>query len=305
MIITLPDDNSALEDYQIFSDVDLIVTDLDGTLIAGPGPIVDQIKKDIDYLRRKRKVQITIATGRTYFGAKPLMKEIDIAKGMPVALYNGGVVIEYGTNQILHQNQISQEIVVDLAGIIDLSKVTMLVYTLDLPIIHVEGDEAIEETIYGLGMRSKQKDSNGMDIQWLDNIYEIKYPIVAILLESRQLSYEERDLVLSYLGQSGQASFTDSGNGYIEIKGPGLDKGSIFRILKNQKKYKVNKILAIGDNDNDTELFQYADISIAVANCSPIAMEAASYICRNKSADGFLDMLKVLKYSKKYCAKER
>ncbi len=299
MFLTLPDNNSALEDYKVFSDVDLIVTDLDGTLIAGPGPVVEQIKRDIAYLRRK-KVQITIATGRTYFGARSLMKEIDIVKGMPVALYNGGIVIEYETNQILHCNQISHEVIEDLIKIVSLSKVTILIYTFDLPLIHIEGDGAIEEKIYGLGMKKGDKDSNGMDINWIDDIHEIKAPIIAILIEEQQINQEEKEKIWKYFKRSTEISFTNSGNGFIEIKGPGLDKGSIFYILKSQKRYHVNKILAIGDNDNDKELFQYADISIAVANSSLAAMESADYICGNESAKGFLDMLNVLKNSKKY-----
>ena len=106
---------------------------------------------------------------------------------------------------------------------------------------------------------------------------------------------------MSYLENNKEKiSFTDSGNGYIELKASGLAKGIIYKILKMQKKYKINKILAIGDNDNDKELFQLADISVAVANASPLAIEEADYICEKESAAGFLDMLEVIKTAKKY-----
>ncbi len=121
------------------------------------------------------------------------------------------------------------------------------------------------------------------------------------MISKKGLSNKEIKKILENLENNDRISFTDSGNGYIEIKANGLNKSIIFEMLKNQNKYQANKILAIGDNDNDEELFKYADISVAVANSSAVAIEMANYICENESANGFLDMLNVLKTAKKYC----
>ena len=53
MIANLPDGNSPLSAYEIFAEVDFIVTDLDGTLIAGDFPVLKQIKDSS--LRVKKK----------------------------------------------------------------------------------------------------------------------------------------------------------------------------------------------------------------------------------------------------------
>ena len=96
----LPDGNSPLEDYDIFLDVSFIVTDLDGTLIDGDEPVLWQIKKLISKLK-KQHTQITVATGRTYYGAEARMQELGIDVGMPVALYNGGVVRVWNRKYII------------------------------------------------------------------------------------------------------------------------------------------------------------------------------------------------------------
>ncbi|MBO4999015.1 MAG: HAD hydrolase family protein [Lachnospira sp.] len=59
-------------------------------------------------------------------------------------------------------------------------------------------------------------------------------------------------------------------------------------------------MLAIDDNDNDIESFSGADISIAVANSSSLALDHADYVYDNKSVLGFYDMLHVLEAAKKY-----
>jgi hydroxymethylpyrimidine pyrophosphatase-like HAD family hydrolase len=65
MIAKLPDRNATLLDLLPFANIDVIVTDLDGTLITGNEDVSDRIKENINILRRK-KVYITIATGRTF-----------------------------------------------------------------------------------------------------------------------------------------------------------------------------------------------------------------------------------------------
>ncbi|HHV10275.1 MAG TPA: HAD-IIB family hydrolase [Clostridiales bacterium] len=302
----LPDKNSKLEDYEIFADVDLIITDLDGTLIKGSEPVLGQIKKCINYLRRK-KTQITIATGRTYFGAKSLMDDIEIKLGMPITLYNGGIVLEYGTNNVLFASLIPGEIVEDIKQILDLNRTVFYLYTFSISDNGLQGnsDTFIQEDVYAYGNGTNKKDINERDIIWLDQNYKFDLPPTAILIEKEKLSVKEKEKIILFLESNEKVSFTDSGNGFIEIKGCGLDKGIIFDILKAQPRYKINKILAIGDNDNDKELFQCADISVAVANSSELAIENADYICEHESAWGFLDMLNVLKTAKKYYIDKR
>lgn len=304
MIAKLPNGNDILDDYEFFSDIDFIVTDLDGTLIAGGDNVLTQIKRDIHFLRRYQ-VQITIATGRTYAGAQSLMQEIDLKIGMPVALYNGSVVVEYGTDKVLYCNPIKYDMVKKLVNYINLSEANIYIYTFAIEnlILIYEGESRIKERVYGLGKRRCQKDINGLMIEWLDGLKMINEPILAILIEKENINKDENDRVEAFFKSNLDIIYTDSGNGFIEVKGQGLNKGIIIQILK--QKYKFNKILAIGDNDNDKELFENADISVAVEDSSFVAIENADYICENKSAEGFWDMLEVIKKAKKYYKKEK
>lgn len=56
MIAKLPDRNALLPDLLPFSKIDVIVTDLDGTLISGSEDISDRIKENISTLRRKKYI---------------------------------------------------------------------------------------------------------------------------------------------------------------------------------------------------------------------------------------------------------
>lgn len=301
MIVYLPDGNSPLEDYEIFADVDFIVTDLDGTLIDGEAPVLGQIKNLIAKLKKKH-TQITVATGRTYHGAEARMQELGIDVGMPVALYNGGVVVEYGTGNILYASYVPSKAVHDLLNILDLKKSNIYVYVFSAcsPFTFNIKNSCVKEEVYAWGKHQNEQDVNGMTVQHMHfkEIFEMK--ISAVLIDNNFMSQQEKRKIFEVLQQYSSIKITDSGNGFIEIKGEGMNKGVIYNILKKHKKFSGKKILAIGDNDNDVELFSGADISVAVANSSPLVFDYADYVCDNKSAQGFYEMLQVLESAKRY-----
>lgn len=304
MIATLPDGNSPLYAYENFAEVDFIVTDLDGTLVVGKDPVLKQIKDSIARLKRKQ-IQVTVATGRTYCGAKARMQELGISRGMPVALYNGGLVVEYGTGNILHADYIPCGVIQALLRTTDLHKSTIYAYTVSstIPFLFSDRDDYIREEVYAWGNLRKDRDVNGMAVRHLQagDLFEKK--ISAILIEDN-MSLEEKQIIMEVLQRYSCIRITDSGSGFMEIKGGGRnngkDKGIINDILKGEK-YSAKKILAIGDNDNDVELFKSADISVAVGNTSDLAREYADYVCERNNAEGFSDMLRVLEDAKRYC----
>lgn len=301
MIVNLPDGNSQLDDYEVFAKVDFIITDLDGTLIEGEAPVLGQIRKLIAKLKKKH-IQITVATGRTYYGAEAKMQELGINVGMPVALYNGGVVVEYGTGNILYASYVPSRAVMELLDVVDLNKTNVYVYAFSARSPFDFGNEEgfLKEEVYAWGKCRKEQDVNGMPIQYV-HIREIsEMEISAVLIDDISMSQQERKEIHKVLQRYSDVKITDSGNGFIEIKGEGMNKGIIYNILKEHKKFSAKKILAIGDNDNDIELFSGADISVAVANSSPLALNYADYVCDNKSAEGFYDMLQVLEVAKRY-----
>lgn len=301
MIVSLPDGNSPLEDYKIFADVDFIVTDLDGTLIDGEAPMLGQIRKLIAKLKKKQ-TQITVATGRTYYGSEVRMQELGINVGMPVVLYNGGVVVEYGTGNILYASYVPNRVIQDLLHIVDLLRTNIYVYTFSIRSPFTSNNEKgfVKEDVYVWGKCQKKQDVNGMPVQYMNITEDIDTKISAVLVDNIYMSQKEKEEIFNVLQQYTNIKITDSGNGYIEIKGEGMNKGIIYKILKEHEKFSAKKILAIGDNDNDIELFNGADIGVAVANSSSLALDYADYVCDNKSAQGFYDMLHVLEVAKRY-----
>jgi HAD superfamily hydrolase (TIGR01484 family) len=113
MIKALPDCNkiSDLYEFEQFSFIRLIVLDLDGTLLKSND---SQLARSINELTKSLKspkygnIKFTIATGRTFKGIEPFLKDLPILKDTPIILYNGSIVVDI-KNHLIFQNSISYQ----------------------------------------------------------------------------------------------------------------------------------------------------------------------------------------------------
>lgn len=62
----------------------------------------------------------------------------------------------------------------------------------------------------------------------------------------------------------------------LEVLQPGVSKGDAVRWVAARAEPSPNRIVAIGDNDNDADMLAAADLGIVMANGSPAAKRAAS-----------------------------
>lgn len=289
---------AALSELEEFKDVNFVVTDLDGTLVFQEDIVIKQLRA----WRQKfqSKITITIATGRTYSGAKGILDQLEIKKGIPVVLYNGAVVLAYQTNEILYRSQISCDILEELCNFIDMDSQNLLAYCFDHDIERINDTVGgkVVETVYGFGRRTGEREINNLKVHWMSSVDKEITPC-AVLLDKRNAGDKINGL-MQYLSESPYVSWTDSGNGFFEIHAKNVNKGIIFDIFDSRKMLHIKKSMAIGDNDNDLELLRKADIGVVVANGSENAKIAADYVCEKKGAQGVMDLMAVLKAAKKY-----
>lgn len=301
--------NCNLSELKAFCDVNFIITDIDGTLIKGDEAVFQQVRV-INNKRKKEfrfkwgRVQMTIATGRTYFGARKVMEELNIQRGIPLVLYNGAVIVAYQTNELLFQKTIPKLFIRRLEAALNIKKEYFLMYTVDMNRDAFQSEEEIVvEKVYGIGKQCISEDINGLEIVWNDVLREDLIEPCSILLNKSVLSAESMEKAYQILETAKEITYTDSGNGFIEISGNGVNKGIVFDVLREKRPFLIKKSLAIGDNDNDCELLKAADIGVAVANGSRCAKEVADYICEHEGVAGVLDVMNTLKNANKYWGK--
>lgn len=85
---------------------------------------------------------------------------------------------------------------------------------------------------------------------------------------------------------------TNSDSLYIEISNPGCGKKNAMLEFCESKGFDINKVVAFGDNDNDTDMLKAAGLGVCVANGTPGCLEAADMITDANDKDGFAKAMK-------------
>ena len=296
----LPDKNSPLYFYKKFYDVEYIVSDIDGTLTFGKIPITQKIREKTENLRSK-DVVTTIATGRPFRGAHGVIQSLGIVEGTPLLFYNGAVLLEYCADGVVELHNIPFDEIMRILNIVSTCRAGVYIYTCDINTKNIFDTcrNGLREQVYYIGEKVRYTDVNGNYVLPLTKDVLKQGQVVSILIEKTEISEEIFYQVTKFLKQNSKVSYTDSGNGFIEICSVHNKKSIIIDELRRRKnKNKIGKILAIGDNDNDIDLFKAADISVAVANSSDKAKKNADYLCRKSDAGGYLEMLTVIEMAK-------
>ncbi len=270
------------------TDVRMLATDLDGTLLRRDGTISPRTRKA---LRAAEDAGLIVAfvTGRPPRWLDALVEDtghLGIAVGA-----NGAVLYDLHTEQVLSVHAIEPEIVQALA--IDLRAA--------FPAVHfaVEyADSFAAEAGYvhdweinpPLGRRGETIPAHS-----IGTIEEIAHrPAVKLLAKDREADVDDF-LTSAELLLAGRASVTHSSRfGLLEIAAPGITKASGLAELAARHDIAAEQVVAIGDMPNDVPMLLWAGTSYAVGNGHPRAKQAADHIVGTNEDDAVAIVLEAL-----------
>lgn len=245
------------------SEIKLVLADLDGTVVQ---PEAHNASTEvIKSLQEARGLGVKFAaiTGRPYWMAKVLLKEIGFID--PCVFEGGAVIINPSTDQVLWSKTVP----------IDTTKKAVEILSIKASIIE-----------YGMGAKM----ANDVDTQ------AITKPALSIWASVPKeavniLMTELRELpdVAVHANDGPGGDFTRTG---IQVTHFEADKEHAVRELLILTNTTKDHTLAIGDGDNDIPLFRGARIKIAMGNASSALKAQADEIVSTVSEDGFAEALR-------------
>src|SRR5258708_16023481 len=289
---------------QGFARVRLIVADLDGTLVL---PTSDELSHMIQALNRKlaspaQHVIFTIATGRALAGITPLLNQLRLRPNIPVAAYNGSLVLLPQKRLPLHEAAIPREAFRELLKLASAVNVPTLAYVFDSSPRAEEFFESPGEKVYGWHIQGGQdRELNGLTItrSVLPDLPD-EVEAIAVLLDVRELSASAAGHVRAELEGVQGLSVTQSSTSYLEIRPVGANKATAISIIAASLNIDRADVLTIGDNDNDAEMLQWAGIGVAVAGASAAALQSSRYYCRHGVERGVVEVLRTVRQAKRF-----
>ena len=268
--------------------MELIVFDLDGTLLDSSGSISNYTRDTLAALAQ-RGVAYTVATGRTLHASRALLAPHGFH--LP-QVYKNGVMIWYPeSDEYTHQNYLAHGEIEHVLQAVTAEGLAPFIFTLEPGnrhvIYHAPLDNEVEAKLAMLYDKSHDvtvlpAEKLPVDAE-ITNISAIGSPD-AVTGISRLIRAEPH--LVAYSG----AAWEGDGWYWIDIHHSDASKGGAIETLRRQ--LHASHVVCFGDSDNDLSMFAQADESYAPDNASTHIKEAATAVIGHHDEDGIARFLR-------------
>jgi len=243
----------------------LICTDLDGTLLKNDKTISDENLRAIEYFKAEGGI-FTFITGRMPYFVSNIYEKIN--PNGPFGCINGGGIYDHRIGEYLWTQPISHS-VLEMVEHIDKNIPDMG--------IQVNMFDKIYFCKENSAMADFRKLTGSPNI--VCDYREIEDPIAKIVFGDKN---EENMIRLEQLlyahPRADEFVLISSEHTLYEILPKGINKGTILPRLAECMNIDENRIIAVGDYNNDVDMLRLAKVGVAVSNACQAAIEAADYV---------------------------
>lgn len=258
-----------------------IATDIDGTLLNENGKITRKTYNAFLYLI-STNITIFLCSARPSFTIYPIANKLKIAT--PVIAYNGAQIVAENGRVILHETHIPPDIAKEI-----LRRVKGLTLAIN---VYSDNDWYVDHV--NSYVKSEIKLVNSLPQKTNDWAYVLRRKkILKFLFFYSPKLLPELMKILNHYTNFITAEI--SKEGYLEVLPLNAKKSIALSILAKKYQISSKSIIAIGDNYNDADLFQYAGYSIALGNAPEEVQAAANWVSTSNSEDGFFNAIEWIK----------
>ena len=284
-----------------FARIRLLAIDVDGTLL---GSTSGNVFLNIGQLANRthlRPVSFVIATGRTLHGVGSVFEQWPAASNSPAILYNGSVVVSPRNSRVKHIQTIPLASVATVLRLCKAHRRSVLAYLYRPNAAPICGTQF--EEVYGWSYDWRpETEFNGLRVRWQSQWqYNETANPVALLVRTANTDNTE---LAEQLRMTESIDLTRSGDSFLEIRPRGSNKGASLSLVASELGLTSECVLALGDNDNDVEMLQWAGIGVAIAEASSDALAGADYVCHYGVARGVVEILRLIRSAHRYYGTE-
>ncbi|WP_265694154.1 sugar-phosphatase [Providencia rustigianii] len=257
--------------------IKLVAIDLDGTLLNSQHQISPNVKNAIAHAQQKG-IRIVLASGRPYSGIQPYLQELGLDTTNNYCISNNGSVI--------HQANDGSHVYEDLLDFEDYQYFAELANNIGVH-MHVLADNTMftanrhisRYTIHDAYFTNTPLvycPVNEMDTSLsFTKIMVIDYP-------------EKLEIGISYIPENTFENYSliRTSPYFLEISNKDASKGSALQVLCEKLAITPDKVMSIGDQNNDIAMLKYASVSVAMGNAEPHIREMVKFVTSTNDCDG-------------------
>ena len=270
----------------------MLVTDMDYTLLNNEKKISERnreaVKKAIE-----KGVHMVVATGRIYTSARIYARLLGVTT--PIVASNGAIIREAAfdnpkdTERTIYKDTLNVETVKKL---VELShKYGLLCHFFTEDTIYAEKLENV--SLRYLEWNKYLGEEDQVKIRIVDDI-ESTFEQEGVGILKGVVVDKDSEKIQSFRNEivgTGIVSVSQSMKDNLEVMNKGVTKGSAVKILAQMYGIDREEIIAIGDNENDISMIEYAGLGIAMGNAEELLKNVANHITGDYQEDGVAEAI--------------
>lgn len=264
----------------------MVVMDMDYTLL-NKNKEVSPGNKEALAEAAKKGVRLVVATGRIYASARFYARLLGI--DTPIIASNGAIIKEDRTNRIMFQSILLDEVALEMIRLCKENGLYCHLYSQDT--VYTEKIINISKKYCEWNEKLCEEDRINIEVvSSLEKTVETERGKIlkAVVVDNdlEKLAYIREEIM-----KTGKVSVSQSLKDNLEVMNKGINKGNAVKILADIYGIKQEEIVAIGDNENDISMIEYAGLGIAMGNAVDELKEKADYVTGNYDEDGVAQAL--------------
>lgn len=256
--------------------IDLVAFDLDGTVLDGQGRLTDSAAEAVATLARRGIGAVSISARSIRRTLEAFQTHSQLVSRLYLAGYNGSVIVgpEGGSGRpVVHEERLDPTV---------FAKIALYALEADLNLVCAQfertGSQLVEEyrharPVDGLEAFGGPGFVLDPDLYSRCLVGDYDPPPMAILV----VDPDERSghiAAVEALGEE-QVSVSWGLPDRVQVMRRGVDKGKALRLLAQQLDLPLERVLAIGDADNDLPMLRTAGIGVLMGNAREPVQQAA------------------------------
>jgi len=262
----------------------MLVTDMDYTLLNKEKRVSDRNR---EALRRamEKGVHMVVATGRIYTSARIYAKLLGL--DTPIIASNGALIKD--ASKTIFRGILSQDTVREMLRLCHKYGIYCHFFTENT----IYSEKLINVSLRYTEWNKYMGEEDQVKIRIVDDGEEIIEAAKSEVLKA--VVFDDDDEKIQKLRdgimETGIVSVSQSMKHNLEVMNKGVTKGNAVRILAQLYGINREEVIAIGDNENDISMIEYAGLGIAMGNAEECLKRAADHDTGDYQEDGVAEAI--------------
>ena len=254
--------------------IELLAFDLDGTVLDDHFEISPRVRQAVRGAV-SRGVRVTIATGRPLPVIRPFYAALGV--NAPVLAMQGGLIYDFASEKVLHELTLPGDLACALMELESRRPAWQAVLFVG-DSVHVSAVRYPPKFYASLLGANLTVDADLCAVIARRDPDKVLFVIPP---EDAEESLRELQRI-----SAGRATVVQSHRLFVEVNPLDAHKGAGLARLAADLNIPRERVMAIGDQDNDMTMIAWAGVGVAMGNASPATLAAADWIAPPISADG-------------------